>query len=310
MSSATKTLSLIFAVLLAVSVITGFFGGRTSSEVFTTEITTFDPSQVNRIEIRKPDDDGIILFKDGGNWMVRTETGNESYPAAGNLAGQTVDQFADLKVKSLVTRDPEKFTRFRVDTTGTEITFMDGESELDKIIVGSPQILSQSEFNTYVRPAGRDEVFSVEGFLNASVNRELDGWRDKTVWNIGQNSITEIAFDYPADSSFVISRAEENKWMAGADSLDESQTNRLLRQVSSLNANGFVNNATVSGFGEALYTLHIRTEAGSEHTLQLKPSSEDDNRYEVTASNYPYVFTVLKSTWDSSVLRSREELLP
>jgi len=310
MTSATKTLSLIFAVLLAVSVITGLFGGQTSSDLFTKDLTVFEPDQVDRIEIRKPDDEEVIeLYKEGGNWMVRTESGDQTYPANGSLADQTVNQFAGLNVKSVVTRDPEKFTRFRVDTTGTEITFLEGEAELDRIIVGSPQILSQSEFNTYIRPADRQEVFSVEGFLNASVNRELDDWRDKTVWNLGQNSITEIEFEYPADSSFVITRAEENGWVSGPDSLDQSQTSRLLRQVASLNANGFVDDTTVTEFGEPLYTLHIRTDGGSEHTLQIKPSFEDENRYEATASGFPYVFTVLKSTWDSSVLRSRGEFL-
>jgi len=311
MTQATKTLSIIFIVLLTLSVLAGFYGNRDSSEVFRSQLTTFDPGTINRIEINNPKQEHtIVLSRRDDKWFAAKSSGTREYEADQNIAEQTLADFSDLKINSLVTRDPEKFTRFRVDTTGTRVSFYNNEIPAEEVIVGAPQVVSQREFNTYLRLTGSNEVYSVEGFLNAGINRDLDGWRDKEVWNIDRDSITRVEFAYPADSSFSISKIESGKWVSEGDSLDESKTNRLLRQISSLNASGFTGSPDLSQFGEALYTIRTQTEDGNIRTLQIKPGTENENHYEITASGYPYVFTVQKSAWDASVLRTREELFP
>jgi hypothetical protein len=47
----------------------------------------------------------------------------------------------------------------------------------------------------------------------------------------------------------------------------------------------------------------------NKKTLRLKPFEGDTTAFEATAPGYPYVFTLSKSMWKSSVLKSRKELL-
>jgi len=309
MTNATKSLLIVFVSLLVITGLVKWAGNSSSSEVFQTQIVEVDTAQVNRIVIETPTQNRTITLRRGDpGWSVTGSGSGESYPADAAAVERALGQLNELNVKAVATRDPEKHTRFKVDSTGTRVTLYDEDNELAGLVLGAPQIVSRSEFNSYVRPSDEDAVYTVEGFLGSTFGRDLDGWRDKIVWELDQDRLSRIDFLYPADSSFSIEKAGENNWVSGEDTLQSGPVSRLTSRLATLRAGGFVDSLGTDRFGSELYAIQVRLDNGVQKTLRLKPAGDASNEYRAVATDFPYLFTVNRSSFDSAVLRSRKEL--
>jgi hypothetical protein len=160
-----------------------------------------------------------------------------------------------------------------------------------------------------VRPVGDKTVYAVNGFLGSSFSTKVSSWRDKNVWGLKQKQISGIDFNFPADSSYSIKKVKGGKWISKGDTLKKSAVNNILYKFSPLRANGFVDSLAVPDFGKKLYAIQLHLSNGAVKTLKIKLSEKDSTAFEATASGYPYVFTLNKSTWKNSALKGRKELL-
>ena len=310
MSNATKTLAAIFAVLLVVTVLVERTRSPSSSEALRAELISFDSTQVDKVVIERPaDDQPTVLAKEGGSWQVSQEGTSETYPASATSIQQSLSKLNKMRIKAVVTRNTEKYPRFKVDSTGTRVTVYEGGDPVGSIILGAPQFVSRREFNSYVRPADGEEVYSVDGFITSEFNTSWDNWRKKNVWDINRGEVQQIRFNYPADSSFTMEQAGPNAWVSGGDTLKAGSWGTILDKMSRLRASGFNDALMPESFGEPLYTITIQQTNGMERKVELKPSEENDRNYIARASDFPYIFTLRKGTWDSSVLKNRQSLL-
>ena len=304
MTKATQTLAIIFAALLLISAGNYLFSGKSQSKAFSSKIVEFDSASVDKLVIYRPDKDAIEVSNQNGTWKVKA--GDAMYDADPTAVKQALNTALDLKIKSLATRNQEKFTRFQVDdSSGTKVNFQKGDKVLSSLIVGKFNFVSQTEFNTYVRSADSDEVFAVEGFVGSSYNKDMDSWRNKSVWNFKDSEVSEIAVTMPADSSFTITRVGANEWMSGMDTLKSNISSQILRNVARLNAAGFVENRDVTSFGEAPYSVKVSLDNGTTTSVRLYPNPDDKSNLLATATDFPYVFTLNKSTWKNSVFKDR-----
>lgn len=310
MTNATKTLSIIFVVLLVITGIVKISSNPGSSEAFRKKIVQVDSSKVNKLVIDRPNNQGnIVLAKNGENWKVQAEGESESYPADADAIKRAIGQVNQLQVKGVVTHDKDEYTRYKVDSLGTDLKLYNGDQQLAGVIVGAPQILSQREYNTYVRAEGDQTVYSVNGYLNSTFNRDVNGWRDKTVWKVDKPDISRIDFLFPADSSYSIEKSGSNSWISDNDTLKTTAVGTIVDHLSDLTAKGFVDSTNVDNFGKELYAVQMQLNNGTQKTLRFRKAAGDDNHYQVVASDYPYVFTVSKYTWDQSVFKPRQKLL-
>ncbi|MDX1671270.1 MAG: DUF4340 domain-containing protein [Balneolaceae bacterium] len=309
MTNATKSLLIIFVTLVAATALVKWQSGPPSSELFRSSLVEVDTSRVNRVVIEQPiRERRFTFFREENRWMVSSAGTGESYTADENALQRAIDRLIGLNVKAVATRDPSRHTRFKVDSTGTRVTLLEDENELASVYIGAPQILSRREFNSYVRPAGDDAVYSVEGFLNPVFNRELDGWRAKQVWDLERSDISRIDFGYPADSSFTISRAGSG-WVSEGDTLRSPALSSMLTTLSSLQANSFADTLSVENFGEGLYRIQLHLKSGEQKMLRIRPGAGEDDPFFAVASDFPYVFTLNRSNMENTLLKSRRELL-
>ena len=309
MTNATKTLSLVFVSAIVLLLLQVFLGGSGESEIFQGDLVESEASQVNRITIDHPADTSFVeLTKNNGVWQVQAE--NETFAADSQKIKTALSELQNMEVEALLTRDPEKHARYRVDSTGTIITLYQDDQELDQIIASSSQFPGSSG-DIYVRLSRETPIFSVNGLRRSSIQSNFNYWRDLTVWSVPERSITEIRFNYPADSSFTM-RRENEMWLAGTDSLDERKTLTLSNMLADIEVAGFPppKEADLST-SEPLYTIEIQLDNGDTKALHFFPfeSAEPAPFYKVTASGYPYTFTLAQRTWDQSVLLSREDYL-
>jgi hypothetical protein len=308
MTNATKTLAIIFVALAVITAAVEMSSGPAASQAFKSKLVSVDTSRVNKITIDKPEGSPIKLLKSNNKWMVSRLSG-EQFPASPNNIRRALRQLNELKVNSVATRNPEKYTRYKVDSTGTKVTLYDGDKVLSSLIIGAPQIVSRREFNNYVRRPKDETVYSVEGFLGPTFSGKLNDWRDKTVWDFKRSDISRVDFIYPADSSYSITRAGSDHWISDGDTLSTNEVNNLLRKLSSLRVDGFADSLSVDAFGTEQYALDLQLSGGEQHRLRFKILPSDSTDYVGVAEGFPYVFTLNKNSWDRSVLKSRNELL-
>jgi len=312
MSNATKTLTALLSGLIVLIALVEIMSNTGSSEAFRQKLLEYNPSDITRVEIKKPNQQNpVVLRKSDGGWLVQAGPTGEEFPADSNQIAAALTQLNSLNTKAVVTRDTSDFTRFKVDSTGSYVTFFANDEPVGSITVGAPQFISRQEFNTYVRPGDSKTVYSVEGFLAPNINKEVEGWRDKQVWNINRTNITQIDLLYPADSSFSIMKAAPNKWTSIGDTLNQNKVDQLISQVTSLRATGYPDTLSVEQFNNPLYTVRLHLDNGAQKSLRLKlPGTEKPTNYLATASDFPYLFSLSKSTFDGSVLLGRDALLP
>lgn len=310
MTNATRTLLITFISLTALTALVKWTSGSDSSEAFESEIVSVDPAQVNKIQIEVPVEDRTINLKKGRlGWVVAGDDNAEGYAADSSVVQRALDQLTGLSVQSVVTRDPQKLTRYKADSTGTIVSLYNDDVQLSSLIVGSSRVVSRTEFINYVRPTDEEAVYSVEGLLDNTFRRGVKDWREKQVWDLDQDAITRIDFLFPADSSYSIERIGDQSWISRDDTLKNSKVNSILRRLSSLRVNSFVDSLAVSDFGTETYAIQLRVEDGKQRTIRLRPAASDDSHYIAVANSFPYTFTLNQSSWNNSVLKPRKELL-
>lgn len=305
MTNATKTLGITLIVLLVLLGLDIGLSHTGSSEAFVGKLIDVDSADVNRILIQNVTEEASVeLVKNNGSWEVKTE--EEHYHADANKVKRAFSTISNFKVKSVVTRNPSKFSRFRVDSTGTLVSLFNGDKELTRFVVGAPQIQGQQGFNTYVRPAYSNETVAVEGFISSHFSSKTDEWRDKRVWKLNRGEISEIEFTFPGDSSFSMTRSGEG-WYSLTDSVSQVKADRLLQKLADLNASGFTGEKPP--LSEPLYQLRFTLDNGTQYALKFSPIEDESNYYQVEATGYPYIFKLSKSIWDRNVLAGRKALI-
>lgn len=313
MSNATKTLALVFVGLLVLTGLVQWMSSPSASEAFQRDVIALDTAAVQTLVIDNPSRDAPVrLTRSDGPWRVQSGEGS-AYPASAEAVRRALGTLSTLNVNALVTRQESKHARFQVDSTGTTVTALGRDDQnLARLIVGKPTFTGRQQANTYVRPAGEASVYEVESFLPSQLNKDVEEWRDKSVWSLDRTAITQVDFEYPADSAFTMTKSTAQTgtaWTSTGDTLRTGAVGQVINQITDLRASGFAEGGSPDAFGDALHTLRIHLGSGQQKVIRLKPSAENEATYRATATDYPYVFEVRKSTWDRQVLRSRSALL-
>lgn len=311
MSNATKSLAIIFAVLVVITGLVKWSSGPAESEALRKGLATFDTTAVDKIVIDRPTNDPSILLTRSKNvWNVeqdREESG--VYPAASGKISRAMQELKNMEILAVVSRNESEYPRFKVDSTGTRVSLYDGAEQLESVILGAPQMESRRQFNNYVRPADEEAVYTVSGFVSSTFNQDWDAWRNKKVWNLNRQDLQHVEFDYPADSSYTVTKATPNSWVAGNDTVNTSVMATVVDKLSRLNAKGFEQDVTKETFGEPLYTLRLQLTNGDQKNIELRPNPNNNNEYIGRTDDFPYIFTLDKNSWDNQVLKPRRELL-
>jgi hypothetical protein len=331
MSNATQTLALIFAGTLALALATSWSWDTTSSTAFQTELLAVDTSAVQAVRIDDPDRATIRLERTSNGWVVSPADTSATYPASRQSVEQLLGTLPSLQVSTVATRQSGKHPQYGVDSTGTTVAALgEGNEVLGELIVGRTRIqrpqggqgrsgmrqrMRRGTPITYVRSPDRPDVYSIDQSLRSVTSRSAENWRKKQIWSVDRANIQQVDFQYPADSSFTISRvahgdtsAASTAWVSGRDTLARSKVSSLLGTLSNPQADGFAETLQPQDLGEAPYTIQLRLADGARRSLDLRPASTGQ-QYLATADGFPYVAELSTRSWDNSVLKGRSAFL-
>jgi hypothetical protein len=238
--ASNKLLGLVFAVLLLVVVILILSDSGKNERTFREVLVDIDTSSVTQILIHSKANNyqPTKIFKQNSKWFVELKNGKTASVTEQKIT-QTFSELISIIPKRLAARNKEKWGEFQVDSAGTRVKVFEGDNLSLDIVIGRFNFQQQPQsVSSYVRLHKDVDVYEVDGFLALTFNKNADAFRDGTVIKDDSNSWTQLQFDYPADSSFTLSKLN-NKWYVNNIETDSAQTANYLRKLSNLSQNKF-----------------------------------------------------------------------
>ncbi len=249
-----KILAVIFIVLLVVTVVTEMVDLRKGNRTFKQELVTVNADEITSLEVYAKSAGGkpVTLKKENDTWNV--EADGKAYRADQSAPGSMIAQLNEMKAKSLATSDKDRWKEFEVtDSLGTRVKLYNGSNLAADVIFGKFSYSQPQTMTSYVRLAGEDEVYGVDGMMGMSFNRNVDSFRDKTILKSSSSDWTKLTFSYPADSSFTLEKMND-KWMIGNTVADSASVVKYFRSLNRVTSSKF---AQAEPAGQPTHHLEI-----------------------------------------------------
>lgn len=273
----TKTLAMLGAVLAAL-VLIAWLSGTFESDPSTLDVPDLavESSAVESIEIITP---GFAATVDhsGDRWTLA----GSRHPADSVTVRTLLNAFEDLEATSVVSRSPERYVRYGVDSTATYVRLRTEAGDRE-FWIGS----TAGDAGTgYIRMHGDERVFGATP--RVFVPTDVDRWRDRRIFRASPQAVDRVAIDAP-DGSFTINRTDGG-WTIDRDGArepaDSASVVRYLGRFDPFRVDGFLER-----FDDAApetHSLSLTLQSGSTWALSLR---EQDDAYaaRVHGTDEPY----------------------
>ena len=285
-----KLLGLIFGALLLLFLGSKFFSGNKNRSFDPTSIQV-DRDKITKLEVKQKDQPAYTLEKVGERWIGKK--GNiEVTPSMQTIEG-TLDLLGSLKMLRVATKDPAKWASYEVDeaTAKSSIKVFAGSELLKEYVVGGFKFDQQARTaKSYIRLAGGDEVFVLDGFSSMSLGQGFDAYRNKKMVEVDAAAINKITWN-AAELNQSIEKTMAGWQGSNGELMDSTKVQNLLSGLSNLNASGFNDGYTpaqqsgnqaelviTSADQPAPITLSIKEVSGAAKPLVII-SSQQANTY-------------------------------
>ena len=246
----------ILVVLVAVYVGLKLFKNTSRSKTFREELVVIDTSKVDRIVITKSGD-SFEVSKNDGQWKVSIP-GNKKVDATNSSVKNALGSLMSIKPDRIATRDPEKWVDYQVDSSGTRVQVYEQDNNVLDLILGRFGIHGQQQFHTFIRLSQDDEVYAANDFMGISFPSEPKGFRNSRFLQIRSDSITQVTFNYPADSAFILNQSDDS-WYIGGDPADSASVASYLSGLRYLNGTDFVDDVEHTALINPTFSVRIRS---------------------------------------------------
>lgn len=230
------------------------------------------------IKVTGPENGSFVLSRSESGWTV--ETGKTRYPAATDAVEKLLDAVAEMKAETVVSRNPKNFSSFEVDEkTGISVSVLDkSKNTLASLVMGKS---GPDLFSTYVRNTASNRVVLCPGMLKTDFGRDLNGWRDKTVYDFNGSDIIEYRV---TDNDTLHLKKENNAWQVlkpAPFSPDPQKVDEMANAFATLQAAGFSDdNQTKCGLDTPVKTIQAVLADNSKKILLI---GKDKNAFQFFA---------------------------
>lgn len=279
-----KTLIIILVVLVGIFALVRIFRTPTQRSNMRKELVSLDTATVTQIKLTPKSESAELTFtREGKNWTLKK--GDKTYNVEQSSVTSILGQLVKLTPQKMVSRKKEKWSDYQVGDSSTRVQVFAGSDAVADLKIGrigfnqNPAQMQQQQYGgggfgggfTYVRVADEDEVYTVDGFLESSFNRQLNDFRNKTLIRINKDYLTKISFNYP-DSGFVAENRDK-KWWIGTVAADSNKMKAYLNQLGFKNATSFADDFVANRQPDL--SLVVEGTTGTLATLQAWKREND-----------------------------------
>lgn len=242
-----KVLIIVLVVLAAIFALSEIRGNKDRS--FSRVLVAVDTAKVTEIQIGIPMDNfEIRLVRNAeADWSVKSE--ENTFPADLNMVKSILGQFHEIKPERIAATSKDRWTEYEItDSAAIRVKVNSGSKNLADVYFGKfsytqppqgqMQQQQQGKMTTFVRQAGDQKVYAVEGFLRMTYQKDVNAYRNKTLVSVNRDDISRLVFNHP-DFNFTLEKLG-NQWMINNQPADSLKTVRYLSRLQKLTSTGFV----------------------------------------------------------------------
>jgi hypothetical protein len=291
-----KVLLIILVVLGGIFALTEFRGDKDRS--FSRVLLAVDTAKVNQIHVSIPKEGAEIklLKTNDTDWTVDSD-GN-TYPADLNIARSILGQFNEIKPERIAATTAERWADYEItDDEAIRVKISSGSKNLADVYFGKfsftqppqgqmqmQQQQQQGKMTSFIRQAGDDKVYAVDGFLRMTYQSDVNSYRNKTLVNVTRDDISRLVFDYP-NFKFTVEKLDE-KWLLNGQPADSLKTVRYLSRLHRLTSANFLPSSTPKTGGVS-HKLRIEGNNFTPVDLSVYPTSDTLINWIITSSMNP-----------------------
>jgi len=215
-------------------------------------LMTANPDQISRVELVKKGQD-IEFGRSKDEWQILKP---KPLRADSTQVGDLVRQLTDAKMDVSNADAPDAAAAFaKATSVGTaKLTDESGTQDL---------AVRKAKNDYYAKSSAVDGAYKVDSALGKAVEKGLDDFRNKVLFDFGFSTPTKIEI-HDQQKSYFLTRGSggESDWWSNGKKMDSATVGELISKLRNLSATGFAD----SGF--------------SNPTLQLTVISDDGKRVE------------------------------
>lgn len=216
-----RTWIYLFALALALFGWSQYQNQHRSPE-FQARLFSFDPEEVEKIEIQHPGQADFSLIRESGRWLASQETRN--LPASREAVSELLHTLVGLESQSIVSVEPVEWDQYEVGPSSglsLNIHLQDGRTE--QLIMGKIAFeASQQRLISYVRIMDQNTVYAVSGFSVARLATRFNDFRPNQLLLLDQ-AVDSLSAYWQDSLQWV--------WPAAALHSADSQRVAFLRQA-------------------------------------------------------------------------------
>lgn len=288
-----KNIRLLGFLVILVLVYVGLkvFKNTSRSKSFRQELVQIDTSLVSKLVISKSGNSFQVMKEDGA-WKVSISD-DKNVDATASSVRNALGTLLGIQPDRIATRDPNKWSEYQVDTTGTRVQVYEGDKNTLDLIIGRFGVQGQRQFHTFVRLEGDDEVYAANDFMGISFPSEPKSFRNSRFLQMETDSIYQITFQYPADSSYILTK-RDSVWYIGLQPADSASVADYLSDLRFISSTEFVDDVDPNMLINPVYKVEIESK-GNENEI-------------VEAYSHPKYKLIFHSSYNPKAYFSDEKL--
>ncbi len=302
----TKLYAIILGALFVIYILSKYVFNASPESNFDMDILKIDTTNVAKIYIKqKNDKDEIILYKNDGKWFV--SQADKQSEADKSSIKSVLSLLANLKIENIAATDNSKWEDFKLtDSLATHIKVANNNGKVIKDLYIGKFTYNKSNNSyggvsgfTYLRLANNTKSFSVRGFLPMTFNRDFNSFRNQTLLHLTKNNLSKVKFNYPADSSFTVTKADSAIWLINKDTVSKNME-FYLSNIINIRQSKFDDN--FKAIDAPIYSLEFFE---TPKNITLNFYKKDSINYVINSSQNPQAFFVSNKNLINKLLKSK-----
>lgn len=289
------------------------------------QLTKLDSAKINRLVVTVKEGTPVELVKKDELWFIEPK----GYKADNVKVKNMVNALADMTLTALVS-EAKSYDRYGLTPAEKIVVQAYSEGKLVRTIeIGKAAPTFQ---HTFVLIEGDPNVYHARGQIESKFDQTIENLRDKTIFDVNKDGITEIAFSKGGQSQTLVKKeiprepAKEEKKAEGTETGQETPAvveppeiqwqkpdgevvskdvlDRLIGSIAKLNCDGYLEDEDPAKLGDAVWTVTYKVGAEAytlsgfaapdQESGDRKAEDEKPDNLPCSASTIPYPFYLSK----------------